>query len=119
MPTKLAIHTPSTTCLEREPWRAAFKKKITTQKIPGQMSRFAVIFGFCTLIAGTQELITSRGEHRGPSLIFMSLKHPPPLPASTFSITPCNSGSKWAKNAKNPKIRYKSVITQKSVVKNS
>ena len=68
------------------------------------MSRYAVIFGFCTLIAGTQETITSRGEHRGPRLIFMSLKHPPPMPASRFSITPLNSRSKWAKNAKNPKI---------------
>ena len=67
------------------------------------MSRFAVIFGFCTLLAGTQEIITSRGEHRGPNLIFMSLKHPPPLPASRFSITSLNSGSKWTKNAKNPK----------------
>jgi hypothetical protein len=46
------------------------------------MSRFAAIFGFCTLLAGTQEIITSRGEHRGPNLIFMSLKHPPLLPAS-------------------------------------
>jgi hypothetical protein len=42
------------------------------------MSRFAVIFGFCTLLAGTQEIITSRGEHRGPNLIFMSLKHHTP-----------------------------------------
>jgi hypothetical protein len=42
------------------------------------MSRFAVILAFCTLLAGTQKQITSRGEHRGPSLIFMSLKHPPP-----------------------------------------
>ena len=67
------------------------------------MSRFAVNFGFCTLLAGTQEIITSRGEHRGPNLIFMSLKHPPPLPASKFSITPLNSGSKWAKNNKIPK----------------
>jgi hypothetical protein len=41
------------------------------------MSRFAVIFGFCTLLAGPQEISTSRGEHRGPNLIFMSLKHPP------------------------------------------
>jgi hypothetical protein len=46
------------------------------------MSRFAVIFGFCTLLAGTQEIITSMGEHRGPNLMFMSLKHPPLLPAS-------------------------------------
>ena len=83
------------------------------------MSRFALIFGFCTLLAGTQETITSRGEHRGPNLIFMSLKHHPPLPTSKFSITPLNSGSKWAKNDKNRKIRYKSVITQKSVVKSS
>ena len=67
------------------------------------MSRFAVIFGFCTLLAGTQKLITSRAEHRGPNLIFMSLKHTIPLPASRFSITPLNSGSKWTKNAKNPK----------------
>jgi hypothetical protein len=67
------------------------------------MSRFAVIFGFCTLIAGNQEIITSWGEHRGPRLIFMSLKHQSPVPASRFSITPLNSGSKWAKNAKNPK----------------
>ncbi len=42
------------------------------------MSRLAVIFVFCTLLAGTQDIITSRGEHRGPNLIFMSLKHPPP-----------------------------------------
>jgi hypothetical protein len=84
------------------------------------MARFAVIFGFCTLLAGAQEIITTRGEHRGPNLIFMSLKHPLPLPASRFSITPLNSGSKWAKNDKFPKkIRYESVITQKSVVKNS
>jgi hypothetical protein len=81
------------------------------------MSRFAVIFGFCTLLAGTQEIISSRAEHRGPNLIFMSLKHPPPMPASRFSITPSNSGSKWAKIVKIPKIRCKSVITQKSVVK--
>ncbi len=32
----------------------------------GQMSRFAVIFGFCTLIAGTQEIITSRGSWPQP-----------------------------------------------------
>ena len=67
------------------------------------MSRFAVIFGFCTLLAGTQEITTSRGEHRGPTLIFMYLKHPPPLPTLRFSITPLNSGSKWAKNDKIPK----------------
>ncbi len=67
--------------------------------------------------AGTQEIITSRGEHRGPNLMFMSLKHSPLLPASRFSITPLNSGSIWAKMIKSPKIRYKSVITQKSVVK--
>ena len=36
------------------------------------MSGLAVIFGFCTLLAGTQDIITSRGEHRGPNLIFMS-----------------------------------------------
>jgi hypothetical protein len=80
------------------------------------MSRFAVIFGFCPLLAGTQEIITSQGEHRGPNLIFMFSKHSSPLPASRFSITPLNSGSKWGKNDKIPKIRYKSVITQKSVV---
>jgi hypothetical protein len=83
------------------------------------MSRFAVIFGFCTLLAGTQEISTSRGEHRGPNLILMSSKHGSPLPTSKFSITPLNSGSKWAKNDKIPKIRCKSVITQTSVVKNS
>ncbi len=81
------------------------------------MSGLAVIFWFCTLLAGTQDIITSRGEHRGPNLIFMSLKHPLTLPASRFSITSLKSGSKWAKNDKIPKIRYKSVITQKSVVK--
>jgi hypothetical protein len=81
------------------------------------MSRFAVIFGFCTFLAGTQEIITSRGEHRGPNLMFMSLKHPPLLRASRFSIIYLNFGSNWAKNDKIPKIRYKSVITQKSVVK--
>jgi hypothetical protein len=80
------------------------------------MSRFAVIFGFRTLLAGTQEIITSRGECRGPNLMFMSLKHLPLLPASRFSITPLYSGSKWAINDKSQKIRYKSVITQKSVV---
>jgi hypothetical protein len=42
------------------------------------MSRFVVIFAFCTLLAGTQDIITSKGEHRGPNLIFMSLKHRPP-----------------------------------------
>ncbi len=94
-------------------------KKITTQKISRQMSRFAVIFGFCTILAGTQEIITSRDEHCGPNLIIMSLIHSPPLPAPRFSIKPLNFGSKWAKNAKTQKIRYKSVITQKSVVKNS
>ncbi len=66
------------------------------------MSRFVVIFGFCTLIAGTQTITTSRGEHRGSNLIIMSLKHPSPLPASRFSITHLNSGSKWAQNAKKP-----------------
>ncbi len=82
------------------------------------MPRFAVIFGFCTLFAGTQDITTSRGEHRDPNLILMSLKHPPLLPASRFSITPLNYGSKWAKNDKKSQtIRYKSVITQKSVVK--
>ncbi len=106
MPTKLAIHTPPKTCLEKEPWRAVFKKKITTQKISAQMSRIAVIFGFCTLLPGTQEIITSRGEHRGPTLIFMSLKQSPPLRASRFSITPLNSGSKWPKNDKIPKKTF-------------
>ncbi len=67
------------------------------------MSRSALICGFCTLLAGTQEISTSRGEHRGPNLILTSLKHAPPLPTSRFSITPLNSGSKWAKNDKIPK----------------
>jgi hypothetical protein len=67
------------------------------------MSRFAVIFGFGTLLAGTQEIITRRGDYRGSNLIFMSLEHPPPLTASRFSTTPLNSGSKWTKNDKIPK----------------
>ncbi len=117
MPTKLDVQNPPKTCLERNPRRVPSKKKITTLKISTQMSGLAVIFWFCTLLAGTQDIITSRGEHRGPNLIFMSLKHPPLLPASRYSITSLNSGSKWAKNDKIPKIRYKSVITQKSVIK--
>ncbi len=65
------------------------------------MSRLAVIFGFFSILAATQEILLQIREHRGPNLIFLSLKHPPPpLPASRFSITPLNSGSKWAKNAK-------------------
>ncbi len=93
LPPKLAIHNPPKTCLEMGPRRTAFIKKITTQKLSGQMSRFAVIFGFCTLIAGTQEIITSRDEHRGSNLIFMSLKHPPPLSASRFSVSCAQVGS--------------------------
>ncbi len=96
LPTKLGIHNPPKTCLERDPRRAAFKKKITTQNISAQMSRFAVIFGFCTILPATQELITSRGEHRGLNLIIMSLNHPPPHWVSRFSITPLNSSSKWS-----------------------
>jgi hypothetical protein len=42
------------------------------------MSSFAVIFGFCTILTATQEIITSSVEHRGPKLNFMSLKHSPP-----------------------------------------
>ncbi len=61
-------------------------------------SRFAVIFGFCTISAGTHEIIMSRGEHRGPKLIIMSLNHPPPLPESSLSITPFNSGSKGSES---------------------
>ena len=72
------------------------KKKITTQKISDQMSRFAEIFGFFTISAGTHEIILSRGEHRGPNLIIMSLNHPHPRPASSLSITSFNSGSKWS-----------------------
>ena len=60
------------------------------------MSRLAVILGLFSILAGTQKILLQSREHRGPNLIFMSLKHPPPLPAS-------NSGSKWTKNAKNPK----------------
>jgi hypothetical protein len=65
-------------CLEREPRRTAFKKKNTHQKIPRQMSRFAVIFGFFGIFAATQEILLQSREHRGPNLIFMSSKHPPP-----------------------------------------
>jgi hypothetical protein len=71
------------------------------------MSRLAEIFGFFSIFAGTQIILLQSHEHRVPNLIFMSLKHPPLLPASRFSITPLNSGPKWAKNAKNSK---KSVI---------
>jgi hypothetical protein len=68
----------------------------------------AVIFGVFSVLAGTQQILLQSRERRGPNLIFMSLKHPPPpLPASIFSITPLNSGPKWAKYAKNSK---KSVI---------
>jgi hypothetical protein len=78
------------------------------------MSRLALIFGFFSILAGTQKILLQSREHRGTNLIFMSLKHPHILPASRFSIIPLNSGPKWAKNAKNSKkIRYKSVITQK------
>jgi hypothetical protein len=42
------------------------------------MSRFAVIFRFCTILAAKQKIITSRGEHRGPNLIFMPFKHSSP-----------------------------------------
>ena len=83
------------------------------------MSRFAVIFGFCTLLPGTQEIITSRDEHRGPSLIFMSLKHPPLCQPQDFRYHLEIPGQNGPKTLKTQKIRYKSVITQKSVVKNS
>ncbi len=66
------------------------------------MSSIAVIFGICTILAATKEIITSRGENRVPNLIFMSLKHPSPHWASRFPITPLNSGSKWIKNATIP-----------------
>ncbi len=81
------------------------------------MSRLAVIFWFLSILAGTQKILLQSREHRGSNLILMFLKHPPLLPASRFSIIPLNSRPKWSKNAKNQKIRYKSVITQKSVVK--
>ncbi len=77
------------------------------------MSRFAVILGFFSILAGTQKILLQSREHRDPNYIFMSSKHSPPLPASKISITPLNSGTKWAKNAKKSKKRYKSVITQK------
>ena len=77
------------------------------------MSRLAVIFGFFSILAGTQKILLQSREHCGPNLIFMSLKHPPLLPASRISITPLNSGPKWSKNAKKQKIRYISVITKK------
>jgi hypothetical protein len=67
------------------------------------MSRLAVTFGFLTILAGTQQILLQSREHRGHKLIFMSLKHLPPLPASKFSITPLNSGQKWVKYAKNSK----------------
>jgi hypothetical protein len=66
------------------------------------MSRFAVIFWFCTILAANQETITSRGEHRGPNLILMSFKHTYPHWVSRFPITPLNSGSNWTKNAEIP-----------------
>ena len=75
-------------------------KKIPDQKIPDQMSRLAVIFRFFGILAASQKIQLQSREHRGPNLIFMSLKHPPPLPASRFSITPLNSKSNWPKNAK-------------------
>ncbi len=68
------------------------------------MSRLAVILGFFSILAGTQKKLLQSREHRGPNYICMSLKHPPPLPASKFSITPLNSGKKLAENAKNKKI---------------
>ena len=61
-------------------------------------SRFAVIFGFCTISAGTHDIIVTTGEHRGPNLIIMSLNHPSPLPESSLSITPLNSGLKWSES---------------------
>ncbi len=64
------------------------------------MSRLAVIFGFLSILAGTQKMLLQSREHRGSHLILMSLEHHPPLPALRFSITPLNSGSKWPKNAK-------------------
>ncbi len=81
------------------------------------MSRLAVNFGFFSILAGTQKIFLQSREHRGPNLILMSLKDRLIVPASRFSITPLNSGPKWTKNAKIQKIRYKSVINQKSVVK--
>jgi hypothetical protein len=65
------------------------------------MSRLAVIFGFFSNLAGTQKMLLQSREYRGPNLIWMSLKHPPLLPASRFSITLLNSGPKWPKNAQN------------------
>ncbi len=41
------------------------------------MSRLAVIFGFFSILAGTQKRLLQSCEHRGPNLILMSLKHPP------------------------------------------
>jgi hypothetical protein len=67
------------------------------------MSRLAVTFGFLSILAGTQQILLQSREHRGHNLIYMSLKHPPPLPASRFSITPLNSGQKWVKYAENSK----------------
>ena len=52
------------------------------------MSRFAVIFEYFSILAGTQKVLLQTREHRGPNLILMSLKHPALLPASRFSITP-------------------------------
>jgi hypothetical protein len=77
------------------------------------MSRFAVIFGFCTLLAGTQEIIMSRGEHRVPSLIFMSLKHPTHSASLKIFDNTLKCRVKMGqkpKTLKTQKIRYKSVI---------
>ena len=54
-----------------------------------------------------------------PTSFWCFLNTPPLLPASRFSITPLILVKNSPKTLKNPKIRYKSVITQKSVVKNS
>jgi hypothetical protein len=67
------------------------------------MSRLAVIFGFFSILDGTQKILLQSREHRGPNLLFMPLKHSPFLPASRFSITPLNSGPKWSQNAKKSK----------------
>jgi hypothetical protein len=66
------------------------------------MSRLAVVFEFFSILAGTQKMLLQSREHRGHNLILMSLKHPPILPASRFSITPLNYGPKWSKNDKIP-----------------
>jgi hypothetical protein len=72
------------------------------------MSGLAVIFGFCTLLAGTQDIITSRGEHRGPNLIFMSFKQPPP----SASIKIFNNILKFWVKANG----QKTIKSQKSVI---